>query len=47
MLPKTFETMVKPILLYSNELWGYQMRDDNMIESTLICQILQTYTGCT
>ena len=36
MLPKTFETMVKPILLYSSELWGYQMRDDNIIESTFV-----------
>ena len=33
---KTFETMVKPILLYSSELWGYQMRDDNIIESTFV-----------
>ena len=36
MLLKTFETMVKPILLYSSELWGYQMRDDNIIESTFV-----------
>ena len=28
--------MVKPILLYSSELWGYQMRDDNIIESTFV-----------
>ena len=36
MLLKTFETMVKPILLYSSELKGYQMRDDNIIESTFV-----------
>ena len=36
MLLKTFETVVKPILLYSSELWGYQMRDDNIIESTFV-----------
>ena len=36
MLLKTFETMVKPIRLYSSELWGYQMRDDNIIESTFV-----------
>ena len=36
MLPKAFETMVKPILLCSSELWGYQMRDDNIIGSTFV-----------
>ena len=36
MLLQTFETMVKPILLYSSELWGYQMRDDNIMESTFV-----------
>ena len=36
MLLKTFETMVKPILLYSSELWGYQMRDDDVTESTFV-----------
>ena len=36
MLLKAFETMVKPVLLYSCELWGYQMRDDNIIESTFV-----------
>ena len=36
MLLKTFETMVKPILLYPSELCGYQKRDDNMIESTFV-----------
>ena len=34
MLLKSFETMVKPIVLYSSELWGYQTRDNNIIEST-------------
>ena len=36
MLLKTFETMVNPILLYSSELWGYQVRDDDTIESTFV-----------
>ena len=35
-LATTFETMVKPILLYSTELWGYQMRNDNIIQSTFV-----------
>ena len=36
MVLKTFKTMVQPILSYSSELWGYQMRDDNIIESTFV-----------
>ena len=36
MLQKTFETMVKPILLYSSELREYQMRDGNIIEITFV-----------
>ena len=36
LLLKTSETMVKSILLYSSELWGYRMRDDNIIDSTSV-----------
>ena len=36
MLLNAFETMVKPIFLYSSKLWRYQMRDDNITESTFV-----------